>query len=169
MAISIPVAATADDRTFQRIADRYERWGKDTGKRIGSSLAEGIDDPKIEKAFSKVGDAMSKVRAEEAKLQDLREKGASNSRIVAQAEALTRARNAETRATNDAIRAYDGMHASTSRLSTATSALTSALSGTRFGALAADVSNLTSKFGAMGLATGGAIAGIAGIAVGAAA
>lgn len=162
MAITIPVAATADDRTFQRIADRYERWGKDTGKKIGSALADGIDDPKIEKAFSKVGDAMSKVRAEEAKLQDLREKGAANSRIVAQAEALTRARNAETRATNDAIRAYDGMHASTSRLSSATSALSSALSGTRFGSIAADVSNLSGKFTAIG-----GTASKAGLAIGA--
>lgn len=167
MAISIPVSATADDRTFQQIANKYERWGKDTGKKIGAALGDGIDDPKIEKAFSKVSDAMSKVRAEEAKLQDLRDKGASNSRIVAQSESLVRARNAEVRATNDAVRAYDGLAGSTSRLSSLTSGLTSALSGTRFGALAGDVQNLSSKFGGMGLAAGGAVAGVAAIAVGA--
>lgn len=163
MAISIPVSATADDRSFQRIRTQYERWGKDTGKSIGAALADGIDDPKIEKAFSKVGDAMSKVRAEEAKLQDLRERGASNSRIVQQAEALTRARNAETRATNDAIRAYDTMAGTTSRLSNVTATLSSTLAGTRFGALAADVSNLSSKFQAIGGTAGKVGLGIAGI------
>ena len=166
MAISIPVQATADDRTFQRIASRYEKWGQDTGKKIGSALADGLDDPKIEKAFSKVSDAMSKVRAEEAKLQDLRNRGASDARIVTQSEALARARTAEVRATNDAVRAYDSLHASTSRLSSATGMLSNAMAGTRFGSLAADVSTLTDRFGAMGLKAGLITSGIAGIAVG---
>lgn len=166
MPISIPVAVTADDRTAKRVRDQYEKWGKDTGKSISSALADGISDAKLEKAFSKVGDAMSKVRAEEAKLQELRSKGASDSRVIAQAEALTRARNAETRATNDAIRAYDALHNSTSQLSAVTNTLTSSLAGTRFGALASEVGTLTSKFGGVGLAVGGAVTAFAALAVG---
>jgi len=167
VAISIPVAVTADDRTAKRVAKEYEQWGKTTGKSIGTALAEGIGDEKLEKAFSKVGDAMSKVRVEEAKLQELRDKGASNTKVIAQAEALARARTAETRATNDAIRAYDKLNNTTSALSNGFSALSGAMSGTRFGALASDVGNLTSKFGGAGLAIGGAVAGFAALAVGA--
>lgn len=115
MPISLPISATADDRAFQKIANRYEKWGADTGKKIGSEFSKGMGDAlddgsksadKFEKAYIRVADTVGKVRVEEAKLQDLRSKGASDTRLIAQAEALEKARRAEARATKEAAAAY---------------------------------------------------------------
>jgi len=115
MPIRLPVEATADDRAFQRIASRYEKWGAETGKKIGAEFSKGMGNAleadskqadKFDRAYSKVADTMGKVRVEEAKLQDLRSKGASDTRIIAQAEALERARRAEARATREAAAAF---------------------------------------------------------------
>jgi len=116
MPISIPISATADDKAFQKIADRYEKWGNTTGKKVGAEFAKSMEDAaskadpkaveKFEKAYGRVADTMGKVRAEEAKLQELRDKGASNARLISQSEALERARRAEIRATREAAAAY---------------------------------------------------------------
>lgn len=175
MPITLPVAATADDQAFKRIADRYEKWGSDTGKKVGSEMAKSMGDAlekadtksadKFERAYGKVADAIGKVRVEEAKLQDLRSKGASDTRIIAQAEALERARRAEAAATRDAAQAYSELHTSTTRLSSATSMLSESLSGTRFGQLAVQTEQLAAGFGRVGFAVGGAVTAFAGIAV----
>lgn len=176
MPITLPVSATADDKAFQKIADRYEKWGAETGKKVGGEMAKGLNDAlegadpksaeKFDKALSKVADTVGKVRVEEAKLQDLRSKGASDTRIISQAEALERARRADARATNEAAKAYGNLHDGTTRLSTATGMLSDALSGTRFGQIATQAETLAAGFGKIGLATGAAITGTAALVVG---
>jgi hypothetical protein len=175
MPITLPVSATADDRAFKRIADRYEKWGQDAGRRIGGEMAKSMDDalakadPKaadqFERKFIKVADATGRLRVETKKLQDLQGKGANDTRVLAQAEALERARRAEARATSEAARAYQGLHAETGRMTGGMSLLNNALAGTRFGQLAGDTQSLATAFGSVGAKTGMAITGVAAIGV----
>ena len=172
MPITLPVRAEADDRSFGRVADaaekRFVKAGADAGKAFGRGLddAAGKAGPAADRwvrAYDKVADATGKVRVEEAKLADMRERGASNTRLIAQAENLERARRAEIRATRDAANAYQDLGARAGALG---STLTSLASGTRFGGLIADTQVLAGTFGGVGLAVGGAITAVAGLAVG---
>ena len=173
MPITLPVEARADDRSFSQVANNAEKRFGQAGKDAGKAFAKGLDDaaskadPKAaerwSRAYDKVADSAGKVRVEEAKLADLRSRGASETRLIAQSEALERARRAETRATRDATSAYQDLGA---RSSGVLSSITDLAAGTRFGGLIADTQALTSRFGGMGLAVGGAITAVAGLAVG---
>jgi len=114
--ITLPVVATADNRSFDRIGDQAEKHFGKAGQDAGKAFAKGLDeaaskaDPKsVErwtKAYDKVADSTGKVRVEEAKLAEMRQRGASDTRLIAQSEALERARRAEVRATREAANAY---------------------------------------------------------------
>lgn len=172
MPITLPVEGKADNRSFEQIANqaekRFTKAGQDSGKAFAKNLEDAAAkaDPKSAdkwvRAYDKVADATGKVRVEEAKLADLRERGASNARLIAQSEALERARRGEIRATNDAATAYRNLSTTGS---TAMAGLRDFAANTRFGPLIGDVEALGARFGGMGLAVGGAIAGVAGIAV----
>lgn len=173
MPITLPVEARPDERSFNRVADHAEKRFQQAGKEAGQSFSKALDDavskadPKAAdrwvKAYDKVADATGKVRVEEAKLADLRNRGASETRLIAQSEALERARRAETRAVRDAGAAYDGLSA---KASGALGTLSNLTSGTRFGGMISDVEMLAGKFGGIGLAVGGTITAVAGLAVG---
>lgn len=173
MPIGFDVQARADQRSFDRVADqaqsRFDKAGRESGTAFAKSLDDAVSkaDPKSAerwtRAFDRVADATGKVRAEEAKLQELRNKGASDARLITQSESLERARRAETRATNDAARAYQDLG---SRGQGLLSTLANLGSGTRFGGLIADTEMLAGKFGGVGLAVGGTITAVAGLAVG---
>lgn len=176
MPITIKVGAEADERSFSRVGDQAEKRFRQIGKDAGHALSKGLDDaaskadPKSAerwaRAYDKVADSAGKVRVEEAKLADLRTRGASDARLISQSEALERARRAETRATREATSAYQDLRTRTSGLA---STIGNLASGTRFGGLIADAQSLSATFGGMGLATGVAITGFAGLAVGIAA
>ena len=173
MPITLPVEGRADERSFDRVADQAERRLAEAGKDAGKAFAKGLDDaaakadPKSAerwtKAYDKVADSAGKVRVEEAKLADLRERGASNTRLIAQAEALERARRAETRATREAASAYQDLN---TRANGVLGVVGDLASGTRFGGMIASTQSLTSQFGTMGLAIGGTVTAMAGLAIG---
>ena len=116
MPITLPVEATADDRSFNQVADRAKQRFARAGQESGKAFTKGLDDaaskadPKSvdrwSKAYDKVADSTGRVRVEESKLADLRNRGANNTRLIAQSEALERARRAEARATREARNAY---------------------------------------------------------------
>lgn len=167
MAISVPVAVTADDRSFRQFANRSEKWGEDTGQRIGKSLADGINDKNLDRAFGKVVDYMSKIRAETAKLQELQSRGASDSQVVAQQEKLIRLQNALRLSTNDTVRAYETLNTQTTGLASATNVLSTALQNTRFASVANDVERLGTQFGSIGLKMAAGATAFAALVVGA--
>lgn len=116
MPITLPVQAVADNKSFDKVADRAERKFTKAGQDSGKAFTKGLNDAaskadpkaveKWTKAYDKVADSAGKVRAEEAKLADLRNRGANNARLIAQSEALQRARRAEARATREATNTY---------------------------------------------------------------
>lgn len=173
MPITLPVEGRADARSFDRVADQAERRLGKAGQDAGTAFAKGLEDaaakadPKSAerwtKAYDKVADAAGKVRVEEAKLADLRQRGASNTRLIQQSEALERARRAETRATREASDAYQSLG---QRANGLLGTLTDLSSGTRFGGMIASTQSLASQFGNVGLAVGGTVTAVAGLAVG---
>lgn len=116
MPITLPVQAVADNKSFDKVADRAERKFTKAGQDSGKAFTKGLNDAaskadpkaveKWTKAYDKVADSAGKVRVEETKLADLRNRGASNARLIAQSEALQRARRAEARATREATNTY---------------------------------------------------------------
>lgn len=124
MPITLPVQAVADDKSFDKVANRAERKFTQAGKDSGKAFTKGLNDAankadpkaveKWSKVYDKVADSAGKVRTEEAKLADLRNRGASNARVIAQSEALQRARRAEARATREATNAYRELEQSSS-------------------------------------------------------
>ncbi|MCV7434811.1 phage tail tape measure protein [Mycolicibacterium bacteremicum] len=118
MAVKIPFEAALDDRSATAVSSRVERIFADAGKDAGrqfskqfGATAQSVDaemqkiGDKAKDAYDKASDAAGKLRAEEAKLKDLRDRGARDSQIVSQAERLEAARRAETRAIRDATNA----------------------------------------------------------------
>ena len=173
MGITLPVEGRADVGSFDRVAEQAQKRLGKAGKDAGQAFAKGLEeatakaDPKaaerFTKAYDKVADAAGNVRVQEAKLADLRERGAGSTKLIQQSEALEKARRAETRATREAASAYIDLK---SKAGGFLAGIGDAISGTRFGGMIDDVQRLNSVFGGLGLATGAAITGVAGLAVG---
>lgn len=115
MGIPIPVEAKLDERTATAAANRAERVFADAGKSAAQQFTRGFasaesDLKKIgdraSDSYDRARDAAGKLRAEEEKLAALRERGARNDQLIAQAERTERARRAEIRAVRDATNAY---------------------------------------------------------------
>ena len=119
MGIPLPVEATLDERAANAAAARAERVfaqaGRDAGNqfsRVFSTSAQDAEQAlkrvgdKASDAYDKARDAAGKLRAEEERLQQVRDSGGRNDQIVAQAERVERARRAEIRAIRDATNAY---------------------------------------------------------------
>lgn len=118
MGIPIPVEAKLDERSATAAANRAERVFAEAGKKAGQQFSSGFKVDGVEQDLKKIGDkasdsydrardAAGKLRAEEEKLQALRERGARNDQVVAQAERVEKARRAEVRAIRDATNAYE--------------------------------------------------------------
>lgn len=118
MGVQFSVEAKADDRSFSRAADRAERVfaqaGKDASRVFSEGFTNGAKDAedsikrfgtKASDAYDKAADAAGKLRAEEAQLQKLRDRG-DDTQIIRQAEKVAAARRADARATRDATSAY---------------------------------------------------------------
>lgn len=114
MGIMLPVEAKMDERSFSRTADRAERIFADAGKDAGRVFSEGLSaseqglkkfGERASDAYDKARDAAGKLRAEEAQLQKIRDRG-DNTQIIRQAEKVEIARRSETRAVRDATTAY---------------------------------------------------------------
>lgn len=119
MGIPIPVEPTLDERSATAVAKRAEKAFADAGKNAGQAFTGAFSDgardadqavkkvaDRASDAYDKARDAAGRLRAEEEKLKRLRDEGASNDRIVAQAERVEKARRAEVRAVRDATDAY---------------------------------------------------------------
>jgi len=117
--IPIPVEPTLDERSATAVAKRAEKAFADAGKNAGQAFTGAFSDgardadqavkkvaDRASDAYDKARDAAGRLRAEEEKLKRLRDEGASNDRIVAQAERVEKARRAEVRAVRDATDAY---------------------------------------------------------------
>ena len=115
MGVPLPVEFKVDERSATAAAARAEKVFKDAGQGVSRAFtdAAGDADRAMKKiadsasdAYDKAKDAAGRLHVEEKKLQDLREKGANNTRIVDQAEKVEKARRAEIRAIRDATDAY---------------------------------------------------------------
>lgn len=118
MGIQLLVEAKADERSFSRSADRAEKVfaqaGKDASRVFSEGFTSGAKDAeeslkrfgtKASDAYDKARDAAGKLRAEEAQLQKVRDRG-DNTQIIRQAEKVEAARRAEARSVRDATTAY---------------------------------------------------------------
>lgn len=149
MGIPIPVEAKLDERSATAAANRAERVFAEAGKKAGQQFSSGFNVDGVEQDLKKIGDkasdsydrardAAGKLRAEEEKLQALRERGARNDQVVAQAERVEKARRAEVRAIRDATNAYEEYErAAESAGRQSGESFTSGLSGARAGAATA--------------------------------
>lgn len=156
-------ATSASDKLLRRFTD----VGRDAGQAMNKGLTGGLEDSerafrKVENtakdSYDKMRDAAGKLRAEEERLKKLREDGASNDRIVRQAEATERARRAESRAVRDAANAYDEYErAAQSAGSAGETAGDNFISGLSAGLADTRVGGIVTKLGGLGLAGGAAM------------
>ncbi|OBK09003.1 hypothetical protein A5746_00795 [Mycolicibacterium conceptionense] len=114
MAVAIPVGTELDERSATATAERARRVFADAGRDAGRAFSTGLGqadeglrkfENRAKDSYDRAADAAGKLRAEEEKLQSLRDRGARNDQIVSQAERAERARRAEARAIRDATAA----------------------------------------------------------------
>ncbi|QSM90545.1 Gp22 [Mycobacteroides abscessus subsp. bolletii] len=111
MGIPLPVTAVPDERSFKSAGDRAERAMAEAGRNAGKSFSDAISGAgkdaegvlkkfgdKASDAYDKARDAAGKLRAEQEKLDNLQRSGAGNQKLIAQSEAVEKARRAEARA-----------------------------------------------------------------------
>lgn len=123
MGIPLPITTKLDERSATAQADKAEQIFADAGRNAGRQFSDAMDsglrgsEEKLKRvadtasdAYDKMRDAAGRTRAEEERLQELRERGARNSQVVSQAERLEKARRAEARAVRDAVDAYNEYH-----------------------------------------------------------
>ena len=189
MPIYLPVGARPDDRSFKQVADKAERYFSDAGRNIGKEfstrLADGMKSSEsairksadnAAKAYDKAANAAGQARVEEAKLQDLRKKGAGDTAIIAQAERLEKARRAEftttrtaTSALNEFSAAQRNAAASSGLLSNLLQGISNGAAGTQFGVMAGQAAGLSDKLSSISGASRAAAIGVGGLTVGVAA
>lgn len=153
-----------DAKVNKALGSKLGLAGKKAGKDFGTNMADGLKSSEAamkaaadnhKRLADKQADAVGKVRAAEAALNQLRESGANNSRIVAAEERLSKARRDQTRATSDAHNALKEMEAAQKNL----------------GGLGSGVGDLSSKFSglsSMADSAGEALSVAASVAAGAA-
>lgn len=108
-----------DKQVNSSLGKAFGSQGTAIGKKFGKDLADGVksSEADIKRAFEnhakladRAADATGKLRAEQAKLDDLASKGISGGRLVQQAEKVEKARRDEARATRtaaDALKDYE--------------------------------------------------------------
>lgn len=186
MPVYLDVGARPDERSFRTAADKAERYFGDASERIGKrfsdNMSKGIkssDDvvrksaDTAVKAYDRAADAAGRVRAEEAKLEDLREKGAGRTALIAQSERLEKARRTEVSSTRAAVGALGELDNAQRRAASSGSALSNLLggisqgaAGTRLGDLAGQAENLSTRLGGISPMAAGATAGVAALVIG---
>jgi hypothetical protein len=142
LGISLPVGSHLDEsqarRTTQQAEDYFSTAGRRAGDEFSRQVNQGISRvdtvrPRaqaaaLERAYDRAADAAGKLRAEQAKLDDLQARGnATNAQLIAQSERLERVRRAEARAVRDVVDALREYQSGGDDSSSATAALTSAL------------------------------------------
>jgi hypothetical protein len=185
--IYLQVEPRLDDRAARTVSDQAKKHFSDAGKTAGADFSKALSSglsssdsairksaENAEKAFKKVADSAGQARVEEAKLEDLRSKGAGATAMLTQSERLERARRAEVSTTRTAVTALRDLDTaqlsavtSGSALSNLLSGIASGASGTRLGGLATQAESLSTKLGGISPVAVGATAGIAAIALGA--
>lgn len=168
MAITIDVITKVVDSSLRGSSDtidkHFTKSGKDAGEKFAKALADGASkSPELQRAFDKAADATGKLRVEQEKLNAVNEKAnASDAAKIAAAERVQRAKREEARAVRDAAEAYDRANTSAGGM---LSTLSNLAGGTRFGGVISQADELSAKFGGVGLAVGGAVAGVAALGV----
>lgn len=108
--------------SLQGVSDGIEKQlkgmpglGRNAGKLLGGGIVTGLKASESDvkramdgyaKLYDKAADATGKLRAEEAKLKDLQDRGVSGGRLVAQSERAEKARRDEARAVREARDSY---------------------------------------------------------------
>lgn len=168
MAITLDVFTKVSEQSLRTSSNLIEQTltksGQRAGEDFGKALASGIEkSPQFRKQMDTLADAIGKVRVEQEKLDAINAKStATDAQKIAQAERLAKAQRDVARMTDDAARSLDKTRTSAQGLM---SVLANLSAGTRFGGIIADADMLAGKFGGVGVAAGGAIAGIAAIGV----
>lgn len=168
MPITIDVITKVVDSSLRGSSDTIDRHftksGKDAGEKFAKALTEGVSkSPELQRAFDRAADATGRLRIEQEKLNAVNEKAAStDAQKIAAAEKVEKAKRDEARAVKAASEAYEQANTSAGRL---VSTISNLASGTRFGGVLAQTESLATSFGGIGLATGGAIAGVTALGV----
>lgn len=169
----IPSFEGIESKINDGLNGKFGPAGRKAGHDLGKGVADGLNDSQaaIKAAldryttlYNKHADTIGKVRVEQAKLNDLQAKGATDTRVLAQTERLESAKRREVQALKNATeaqKAYDKAQKQTSQGHTESAhGLHGVAEGAEhlFGAL-------TKTTGALG-PMGGALSGVAGEAVG---
>lgn len=168
MAIVLDVLTKVTDSSLRSSSDQIEKHFTKSGQKSGEEFAKALStgmskSPELERSFNKVADLTGKVRVEQEKLNAVNDKAsATDAQKIAQAERLAKAQRDLSTATNSAARSFESANTSAGGMLSTLSNLTS---GTRFGGMISQVDTLAARFGGMGMAAGGAIAGIAALGV----
>lgn len=167
MAITLDVITQVVESSLKassaQVEKTFTRAGEEAGTGFAKSFQKSIENsPQIAKSFDKAADAAGKLRVEEQKLNELREKGTGGAKLIAQAERAEKALRDQNRAVKETAVALEAANVSAGGFM---STLTNLSAGTRFGGIISSADTLAGKFGGVGLAAGGAIAGVAAIGV----
>lgn len=185
MAITVDVFTKIVETSLRSSTDTIERKfaasGQKAGEEFGKSLAAGIErNPALQKQVDRVADLMGKQRIAQEQLNAAEAKGTTNrAQLIKLQENLgkaTRDVDREIRGVTDnvvrfgttGVTALDGINRSAANVM---GVLANLASGTRFGALTAEVANMSAGFATASTSVGGmsasmmAAAGIAGGAV----
>jgi len=185
VAITVDVFTKIVETSLRSSTDTIERKfaasGQKAGEEFGKSLAAGIErNPALQKQVDRVADLMGKQRIAQEQLNAAEAKGTTNrAQLIKLQENLgkaTRDVDREIRGVTDnvvrfgttGVTALDGINRSAANVM---GVLANLASGTRFGALTAEVANMSAGFATASTSVGGmsasmmAAAGIAGGAV----
>lgn len=101
-------SAAVDKQLGGSIRTVAAKGGKEFGKQFTENAEDGIKrlGDSYAKQYDKMKDAAGKLRTEEQKLQDLRDKGVSGGRLTAQIERAEKARRDEARVVRETTEAY---------------------------------------------------------------
>ena len=166
MAITLDVFTKISEQSLRTssslVEQTFTKSGQRAGEDFGKALAQGIEkSPEFRKKMDSLADSLGRVRVEQEKLDAINAKAnATDAQKIQQAERLAKAQREVARGTEEAAAALDRTRTSTNSLLSTVSNLAA---GTRFGGIIADADSLAAKFGGVGLAAGGAIAGVAAI------
>jgi hypothetical protein len=119
MPIKLDIKPNLDEAAARREAAKtqrvFESAGKQAGSQFGKQFTGGLQSAQTDVAkmgrsfaqmYDKAADAAGKLRVEETKLKELREKGVTGSKLVAQVEREDAARRAEARSVRETAAAY---------------------------------------------------------------
>lgn len=168
MAIILDLITKPNEASLRSSSTLLEKHFATTGTKAGEdfskALAKSIEkSPEVAKQVDKLADITGRLRVEQEKLNAVNAKdNATAVQKIQAAERVEKVQRDLIRSTRETALAYDAARVSAGGF---LSTLSSLSAGTRFGGIISSADTLAAKFGGVGLAAGGAIAGVAAIGI----